>query len=346
MPHFENVSHVQAFRNEVDMLIHCREVHDDRWCAPCRRMFQNGNNLRQHLDSAIHRPANFPCPMKGCGRSFISTAAPLRIRDVRLWHDSRDGRPSRQEVRQARCYHRPLAPHSGARFLVAASYANVGNRPRMERAGLRVLLVSQDVQVSHRAQRSPRKRRTWRQAVPLPERIWRVCDGVPHLERFLPARRARTMWSAPFRWSASQRYRRCCQGREIINRGLGLAERKSSHSQSSCSPTDSASGQTNFRSGRNPRSFQRPSLATIPILHPLPCPPIPASQARPATLPYQLTVVRPSIMPNVTHPRPALLESFHYFYSQLSWFVLQVLKAIAFGTSHHPSNVLPMSSRA
>nr|VWO96247.1 C2H2-type domain-containing protein [Ganoderma boninense] len=66
---------LQAFRYEFDMLSHCREAHYDRWCAPCKRMFQNENNLRQHLGSATHCPANIVCPMKGCGRSFISTAA-------------------------------------------------------------------------------------------------------------------------------------------------------------------------------------------------------------------------------------------------------------------------------
>ncbi|KAI1791414.1 hypothetical protein LXA43DRAFT_428146 [Ganoderma leucocontextum] len=73
--HYECMGCNMVFRDEVDMLTHCRDVHHDRWCAPCRRMFQNENNLRQHLRSATHQPANFACPMKGCGRSFISTAA-------------------------------------------------------------------------------------------------------------------------------------------------------------------------------------------------------------------------------------------------------------------------------
>ena len=57
------------------MLAHCRTAHTDRWCASCKRMFINENNLRQHQRSAIHQPTTVRCPMKGCGRSFVSTAA-------------------------------------------------------------------------------------------------------------------------------------------------------------------------------------------------------------------------------------------------------------------------------
>ena len=57
------------------MLAHCRDAHEERWCAPCKRMFQNENNLRQHLRSATHQTVKFRCPMTGCGRAFISTSA-------------------------------------------------------------------------------------------------------------------------------------------------------------------------------------------------------------------------------------------------------------------------------
>jgi hypothetical protein len=35
----------------------------------------NENNLRQHLNSRIHQPANMRCPGQGCNRSFVSPAA-------------------------------------------------------------------------------------------------------------------------------------------------------------------------------------------------------------------------------------------------------------------------------
>ncbi|EJF61463.1 hypothetical protein DICSQDRAFT_155193 [Dichomitus squalens LYAD-421 SS1] len=59
----------------MSMLAHCGQAHTDRWCTSCKHMFKNENNLMQHLRSAVHRPARFPCPMEGCGRFFIDPAA-------------------------------------------------------------------------------------------------------------------------------------------------------------------------------------------------------------------------------------------------------------------------------
>ncbi|TBU45967.1 hypothetical protein BD309DRAFT_955099 [Dichomitus squalens] len=63
-----------VYRDRKSMLAHCEEEHADRWCIPCKRMFINANNLRQHQRSAIHQPATIRCPMKGCGKLFISTS--------------------------------------------------------------------------------------------------------------------------------------------------------------------------------------------------------------------------------------------------------------------------------
>ncbi|KAM5541073.1 hypothetical protein V8D89_005384 [Ganoderma adspersum] len=73
--HYECPGCNLVFNDESSMLAHCLDVHEDRWCAPCKRMFQNENNLHQHLRSATHQTAKFRCPMTGCGRSFISTSA-------------------------------------------------------------------------------------------------------------------------------------------------------------------------------------------------------------------------------------------------------------------------------
>ena len=45
------------------------------YCRDCDRHFQNENNLRQHLNSRIHQPANVCCPGRGCNRHFVSPAA-------------------------------------------------------------------------------------------------------------------------------------------------------------------------------------------------------------------------------------------------------------------------------
>ena len=67
---------MQVFTDETGLHEHRRQRHADRYCVPCRRIFQTANALRQHqLTSAQHRSRTVICPMKGCGRAFPSLAA-------------------------------------------------------------------------------------------------------------------------------------------------------------------------------------------------------------------------------------------------------------------------------
>ena len=54
---------------------HYRQSPNHHFCRDCNRHFQNENNLRNHLNSRFHQPANVRCPGRGCNRSFISPAA-------------------------------------------------------------------------------------------------------------------------------------------------------------------------------------------------------------------------------------------------------------------------------
>ncbi|KAI9454521.1 hypothetical protein F5148DRAFT_1151681 [Russula earlei] len=63
----------EIFDSRAELRSHDRDVHT--YCTDCQRGFLNGNNLRQHLDSKIHQPANVRCPGRGCGRLFISHGA-------------------------------------------------------------------------------------------------------------------------------------------------------------------------------------------------------------------------------------------------------------------------------
>ncbi|KAI0637525.1 hypothetical protein C8Q77DRAFT_1046942 [Trametes polyzona] len=63
------------FDFEVGLHEHCRQKHPDLYCVPCKRLFQNPNNLDNHRRSAIHQGRTVQCPMKNCGRSFVSKAA-------------------------------------------------------------------------------------------------------------------------------------------------------------------------------------------------------------------------------------------------------------------------------
>ena len=44
------------------------------YCGECDRHFQNENNIRQHMNSKTHQPANLRCPRDGCNKSFVSPA--------------------------------------------------------------------------------------------------------------------------------------------------------------------------------------------------------------------------------------------------------------------------------
>ncbi|WYZ40882.1 hypothetical protein EsH8_IV_001223 [Colletotrichum jinshuiense] len=71
-PQYECDDCSDGFSDEEDLRDHEVEVH--HYCDPCRRYFQSYNNIRQHLNSRIHRGKCLSCPF--CGHS-CSTATGL-----------------------------------------------------------------------------------------------------------------------------------------------------------------------------------------------------------------------------------------------------------------------------
>ncbi|KAJ8496577.1 hypothetical protein ONZ51_g1017 [Trametes cubensis] len=69
------VSCYAFFAFELGLHEHCRQKHADRYCVPCKRMFQNWNNLDHHHRSTLHRGRTVACPMRGCDKAFVSSAA-------------------------------------------------------------------------------------------------------------------------------------------------------------------------------------------------------------------------------------------------------------------------------
>ena len=65
---------VKFFSSAEALHDHRRDVHVDVYCAPCKILFQNFNNLRHHQRSSAHVARNIRCPMKRCARSFVSRA--------------------------------------------------------------------------------------------------------------------------------------------------------------------------------------------------------------------------------------------------------------------------------
>ena len=63
------------FRSSYARQEHYRQSPKHHYCWDCDHHFQSESNLRNHLNSRIHQPANFLCPGRGCNRSFVSTAA-------------------------------------------------------------------------------------------------------------------------------------------------------------------------------------------------------------------------------------------------------------------------------
>ncbi|KAK1585442.1 uncharacterized protein LY79DRAFT_268288 [Colletotrichum navitas] len=58
-PVFECDDCYDCFSDEDDLREH--EVQDHYYCDPCDRYFQNHNNIRQHLNSKIHRSGTIEC---------------------------------------------------------------------------------------------------------------------------------------------------------------------------------------------------------------------------------------------------------------------------------------------
>ncbi|KAJ7511592.1 hypothetical protein B0H11DRAFT_1952170 [Mycena galericulata] len=63
------------FKNALGLHEHYRQSELHHYCAPCQRIFQSASNLNSHLNSALHRPKDVPCPGKGCGLAFVSRSA-------------------------------------------------------------------------------------------------------------------------------------------------------------------------------------------------------------------------------------------------------------------------------
>ncbi|KAI0325435.1 hypothetical protein GY45DRAFT_1364490 [Cubamyces sp. BRFM 1775] len=63
------------FDSELGLHEHRRQKHADRYCVPCKRMFQSASNFDSHRRSAVHQGRSIVCPMKGCGKAFVSSAA-------------------------------------------------------------------------------------------------------------------------------------------------------------------------------------------------------------------------------------------------------------------------------
>ncbi|PLW30357.1 hypothetical protein PCASD_16103 [Puccinia coronata f. sp. avenae] len=63
------------FDDLPDLHKHYQSEHDDLYCAPCQRLFQNHNSILIHLKSSAHLPKKFGCTGGGCGRGFISKSA-------------------------------------------------------------------------------------------------------------------------------------------------------------------------------------------------------------------------------------------------------------------------------
>ncbi|KAF7347038.1 Proteophosphoglycan 5 [Mycena venus] len=63
------------FQNENGLHEHYRQSALHHFCVPCKRLFLSASNLTNHLNSALHRPKDVPCPGKGCGLAFVSRSA-------------------------------------------------------------------------------------------------------------------------------------------------------------------------------------------------------------------------------------------------------------------------------
>ncbi|EPT03001.1 hypothetical protein FOMPIDRAFT_86042 [Fomitopsis schrenkii] len=53
--------------------LHCREHH--WYCVDCKRVFQDGESLREHLESSTHAGRNVHCPDVKCAKLFSSGSA-------------------------------------------------------------------------------------------------------------------------------------------------------------------------------------------------------------------------------------------------------------------------------
>lgn len=77
LPHRTNETsethYEQYFDDYAELQEHDRDVHT--YCTSCKRNFQSESNLRHHLNSKLHQPAKYPCPGRGCKKSFVSPAA-------------------------------------------------------------------------------------------------------------------------------------------------------------------------------------------------------------------------------------------------------------------------------
>src|SRR5260221_3752390 len=63
----------QSFSGQAEFQAPVGDVQT--YCTDCKRSFQSESNLRHHLNSRVHQPANVRCPSRGCDKAFVSNAA-------------------------------------------------------------------------------------------------------------------------------------------------------------------------------------------------------------------------------------------------------------------------------
>ena len=63
------------FKHMRGLMEHYRQSQMHHYCLSCHRDFQSESNLRAHLNSSLHKPKDFGCPLRGCGLAFVSASA-------------------------------------------------------------------------------------------------------------------------------------------------------------------------------------------------------------------------------------------------------------------------------
>jgi len=62
------------FRTEAGLHEHRRQCHASTYCIDCRRIFSAPSQYQAHRGSSLHTSADVACPLRGCGRSFVSVS--------------------------------------------------------------------------------------------------------------------------------------------------------------------------------------------------------------------------------------------------------------------------------
>ncbi|KAK3997910.1 hypothetical protein QBC44DRAFT_255087 [Cladorrhinum sp. PSN332] len=70
LEYFECSICIELFTTSEERVDH--EVEDHHYCSDCQRSFINRNNIKQHLNSRIHRGQNMSCPF--CKKDYTTAA--------------------------------------------------------------------------------------------------------------------------------------------------------------------------------------------------------------------------------------------------------------------------------